>query len=268
MNMMQRISRLLQRSIFVLLCTISFAVTSPQMARADAALDDLFERGNQAYFHGDYKHAIDLYEQVLAAGVVHEDLHYNLANAYVKADRLGPAILHYEQALAIDPSRDDARGNLTLVREAAAARFQDKLEGEQRDPMWMRALANFTPGGLALLFLGVYIAMFALAVAAYLLPSGFMRVAVVALLVFACAGAAGTGGLLGGRWWLQNKVEQGIVLPDELAVKEGPDANYQTSFLIHAGLKLRVVEHDQDWVRVRLSNGLEGWTRDRDVGKL
>ena len=25
---------------------------------------------------------------------------------------------------------------------------------------------------------------------------------------------------------------------------------------------------DQEWVRIRLANGLEGWVRDRDVGRL
>jgi tetratricopeptide (TPR) repeat protein len=224
-------------------------------ARADgheaSALDALFQRGNDAYLKGDYQAAIDAYERVLAGGVNHEDLHYNLANAYVQADRLGPAILHYELALALDPTQEDARANLDLVRHMAANRFQDKLLGERADPFWVRGLA-----------------MFALAIAAWLLPAGFVRVAVLATLVFAFVGAVGTGGLLAGRWYLATRVEQAIVLPDELSVKEGPDANYQTSFLVHAGLKIRIVEHDGDWVRVRLSNGLEGWTRDRDVGRL
>ena len=237
-------------------------------ARADESVDAVFERGNQAYLHGDFKGAIDAYEQVLATGVVHEDLHFNLANAYVKADRLGPAILHFERALALDPSQEDARENLKLAREAAAGRWQDKLQGAERDAFWIRALQDFSPGGLTLLFLGVYAATFLLAFIVYLLPSGFVRVSMIALLVFALAGTLGTGGLLGGRWYLANRVEQAIVLPDELAIKEGPEANTQTSFLIHAGLKLRVVEHDQDWVKVRLANGIEGWTPARDVGRL
>ena len=237
-------------------------------ATADATDDQIFERGNQAYLHGDYQTAVDAYEQLIAAGVVHEDLHYNLANAYVKADRLGPAILHYEKALALDPSEEDARVNLKLAREAAQARWQDKVQGADAEPTWMKLLSVMSPGTLALLFLAIYVAMFAIALAVYLIPSGFLRVSLIALLVFAFAGTVGTGGLLAGRWWLANRVEQGVVLPDEMAVKEGPDANYQTSFLVHGGLKLRVVEHDQDWVKVRLANGLEGWTRDRDVGRL
>lgn len=230
--------------------------------------DATFEAANQAYLHGDFKGAIDRYEQVLATGIVHEDLHFNLANAYFRADRIGPAILHYERALRLDPSQEDAAANLKLARETAAARWQDRLQGAEKDPLWMRLLAPFTLGGLTLGFLALYGALFLLALAVYLVRPGLLRVGLSVLLVFVVIGTAFGGGLLGGRWWLEYRVEQGVVLPDELAVKEGAGADYQTSFLIHGGLKLRAVGRDQDWVRIRLADGLEGWVHARDVGWL
>ena len=60
----------------------------------------------------------------------------------------------------------------------------------------------------------------------------------------------------------------GIVLPDKVAVKEGADPNYRTSFDVHAGLKVRLLDREHDWVRVRLANGLEGWVREDAVGRL
>src|SRR5439155_17904273 len=116
--------------------------------------------------------------------------------------------------------------------------------------------------------LALYGALFTLALIVYLLPSGTLRVAAAVLLVFVVLGTVGAGGLLGGRWYLANKIEQGIVLPDEVAVKDGPDATSQTSFLVHGGLRVTVVGHEQDWVRLRLANGLEGWVHDRDLGRL
>ena len=244
------------------------AEPAPATATSPAALDAIFERGNQAYLHGDYKNAIDAYEQVLAAGVVHEDLYYALGNAYFKADRLGPAILNYERALALDADQDDAQHNLKLARQTAAQRWQDKLVGVEADPLWMRALAAFTPGGLTLLFLGLYATMFALVLVVYFLPRGFLRVSVSVVLVFVILGTGGAGALLGGRWWLANRADYGIVLPDEIAVKDGPDASYQSSFTVHAGLRVRAVARDQDWIKVRLANGLEGWIREREFGRL
>ena len=65
-----------------------------------------------------------------------------------------------------------------------------------------------------------------------------------------------------------DRIPFGIVLPDMVAVKEGADAGYHTSFEVHAGLRVRMLDRDQDWVRVRLANGLEGWLRAEDVGRL
>jgi hypothetical protein len=230
--------------------------------------DELFERGNQAYLHGDYRGAIDAYEQLVAQSLIHEDLYYALGNAYFKADRIGPAILNYERALVLDPDQEDVQANLKLARQTAAQRWQDKLVGEQADPPWMRLLASFTPGGLTLLFLGLYWALFLLLALIYFLGSGFLRVAAWVVLVFVLIGTIGAGGLLAGRWWLAARAEYGIVLADEAQVKEGPDQSYQTSFVVHGGLRARAVLHDAGWVKVRLSNGLEGWLRDREFGRL
>ena len=37
---------------------------------------------------------------------------------------------------------------------------------------------------------------------------------------------------------------------------------------MHGGLRVRVLEREHDWVRVRLANGLEGFLRAEDVGLL
>ncbi len=76
-----------------------------------------------------------------------------------------------------------------------------------------------------------------------------------------------SGALLVGRVAL-DRVPYGVVLPDAVAVKEGADANYRTSFNLHAGLRVRLLDRDQDWLRVRLANGLEGWVGEKDVGRL
>ena len=44
--------------------------------------------------------------------------------------------------------------------------------------------------------------------------------------------------------------------------------SYRTSFAAHAGLRVRVVDRDQDWLRVRLANGLEGWVKAQEIGRI
>jgi len=76
-----------------------------------------------------------------------------------------------------------------------------------------------------------------------------------------------TGALLVGRVQL-DRMSFGVILPDAVEVREGADPGARTSFGLHAGARVRLVDTDQDWVRVRLGNGLEGWLRAGEVGKL
>lgn len=236
-----------------------------------AAQDAAYRRGNEAYLHGDYKEAVLAYEQVAALGVVSEDLYYNLGNAYYKQGALGPAIYNYERALEVErsgPGADDARYNLEAAREVVRRRSEDRLVGAETPPFWMRAIAPFSTGTLTWTFLALYFALFGLLIALRFIAPGFLRVSLWVLLGFLSLGTLTASTLLAARLYLVTKVERAIVLPDSLAVHEGPDANYQTSFTVHAGLQVRITEHDQDWVRVRLQNGLEGWVEVKSVGKL
>jgi tetratricopeptide (TPR) repeat protein len=253
-------------------CTAAICALAAPAGAAEqelaASKDATFRRGNDAYFHGRYAEAVAAYEQVAALGVRSEDLYYNLGNAYAKAGQMGSAIYNYERALELDPSQEDVQFNLKAARESAKKRGEDRLVGAEGMPLWMRAVQPFTVGGLSWLFLGLYVSLFGLLMALHFVPPGFARVGLLALTSFWGLGALGAGALLGGRLYLAERVEQAIVLPDRAEVKEGPDPNYQSVFDLHAGLRVRINEKEQDWVRVRLANGLEGWIRERDLGRL
>jgi tetratricopeptide (TPR) repeat protein len=251
---------------------IAVAIALSSVAHADpeiaASKDATFKRANEAYFHGRFQEAIVAYEQVAALGVRSEDLFFNLGNAYVKTDQLGLAIYNYERALELDPSQEDAQFNLKAAREAAQKKGEDKLVGAEATPLWQRAVQPYTVGAIGWLFLGVYSALFLLLIALHFVPPGFLRVGLWAGFAFLAIGSALSAGLLGARLYLAERVEQAIVLPDSLQVKEGPDPNYSAMFSVHAGLRVRITEKEQDWVRVRLANGLEGWVREADLGRL
>jgi tetratricopeptide (TPR) repeat protein len=236
-------------------------------ARADA-VDEAFKKGNDAYYRGDYVTAIDAYEKVASLGVVNEDLYYNLANSYYRSARLGPAIYNYERALSLDPDQEDAAYNLRIARQYAERRAADKIEGADRDPLWMRATSTFTMTTLTWAFLGLYLGLFTLFLVLRFIPSGLTRAGLVAVTPFVLAATLVVGLLLGGRIYLAERVRQGVVLPDAVAVKEGPDPNYKTAFDVHCGLKVRLADRDQEWIKIQLANGLEGWVREHDVGRL
>jgi tetratricopeptide (TPR) repeat protein len=262
--------RTMMRTTFA---ALALAASLVGVARAEGELqaskDATFRRGNDAYFRGRYAEAVAAYEQVAALGVRSEDLYYNLGSAYLKAGQLGPAIYNFERALELDPTQEDVQFNLRTAREVAAKKKgEDRLVGAEAPPLWMRAVQPFTVGSVSWLFLGLYVTAFGLLITLHFLGPGFLKVGLWAALAFVALGTLGAGTLLGARLYLAERVEQAIVLPDAVQVKEGPDPNYQPTFSVHAGLRVRIVEKEQDWVRVRLSNGLEGWVREREVGRL
>ncbi len=247
-----------------------FGATSARAADTEiaASKDATFRRGNDAYFHGRYQEAVGAYEQVVALGVVSPDLFYNLGNAYLKSEQLGAAIYNYERALELDPSQDDVRFNLGVAREAARKKGEDRLAGVEAQPFWMRVAGQVTVNWASWLFLALYVSLFALLIVLHFVQPGFLRVGMWAGFAFVGLAMVVAGALLGARLYLADRVEQAIVLPDVVQVKEGPDPNYQSVFGVHAGLRVRVTEKEQDWVRIRLANGLEGWVRERDLGRL
>ena len=275
--------------IFVPVMVMVMVMLASPAARADR-VDDAWRQANAAYLRGDYAVAISAYEQLERLPVVSADLAFNLGNAYFRKGDLGPAIWAWERVLGLDPDNDDARYNLDQARKAVGDRVHDTIEGADREPSWIRLVNQLSPASETWIFVMLYLSFFA-TLAMFLRArhrAGAIAVpgagdsagdgdeselhasaggtwAVIASLLAAatlCAGA-----LLAGRFIL-DRTPFAIVLPDAAPVKEGADGNYKTTFDVHAGLRVRILEQDHDWIRIRLANGLEGWLPARSVGRL
>jgi len=228
---------------------------------------------NEAYFAGDFGIAVARYEAVVDSGVIHEDLFYNLGNAYYRAaagsaDKLGRAIFNYERALRLAPAFEDARFNLDVARAAVAAKIADRLEGAEGDPFWIREATRFSLGTVCLgLAVAVYLFFGALIASRYQTP-GWPRGATVTGAIVAAGAALLAGLLLSAQLYFQNRVDLAIVLPDEIELREAPDPRSSERGLVHAGLRVRLVDREPGWLRVRLANGHEGWLSTGSVGEL
>jgi len=237
----------------------------PGAGHADL-LDEAWKRGNEAHLRGDYAAAAAAYEQLDQQQVASADLYYNLGVTYFRQGHLGRAIWAFERALVFAPDDDDARFNLAQARKLAGQRAHDKLEGAEREPLSTRIVTHLGPSTEVWLFCGLYLGCFVL----LFVRRGMAhdsRLAVTTGAVILGVGAALAGLLVLGRMQL-DRIPMAIVLPDQVAVKEGADSNFRTSFEVHGGLRVRVLEREHDWLRVRLANGLEGFVRGEDVGLL
>jgi tetratricopeptide (TPR) repeat protein len=253
------------RALPWLLSAVLALCLASRPSRADL-LDEGWKRGNEAHLRGDYKAAATAYEQLDKQQAVSADLYYNLGVTYFRQGQLGRAIWAFERSLVVSPDDDDARFNLVQARKLAAQRAHDKLEGAEREPWWIRMVTYWSPSTEVWLFCGLYLGCFALLFVRRGM-SHDSRLAVTTSAAILGVGAALAGLLVLGRVNL-DRIPSAVILPDKVAVKEGSDNNFRTSFELHGGLRVRVLEREHDWFRVRLANGLEGFVRAEDVGLL
>src|SRR5690606_10297253 len=123
--------------------------------------ETLWLEANQAYEAGDYATAVRNYEALLAQGVQHGALHYNLGNAYFRGDRLGKALLHFYKAKKYLPGDKDVLNNLAVANkhrvdpqienedEAFGQSFDRLLRGFSYRKLFYLALTALILGGLA-----------------------------------------------------------------------------------------------------------------------
>ena len=231
-----------------------------------SAADDLFARANKDYIDRSYEAAIAKYEQLVKSGVRHPDLFYNLGNAYFRsaekgtANRLGPAILAYERALAMEPSETDARYNLDVARDVVAARYgQDKVKDAAADPLWIKVATYIPLSTLAWIFFGLDALFFALLIALRFLPTGLLRTGLLASNSFIGLAGLIVGGVLGAHVYFLETVRMSVVTTDEVVMREGPDVSRREGPKLHAGHRAQILHEDHGWARIRLANQVEGW---------
>ena len=219
--------------------------------------EEIFEQGNRAYDGERYAEAAEAYRTVLRYRIEDPRVDYNLGNAEFRLGNLGRAILHYERARRLDPSDPDVRQNLAYARSLRL----DRVPEPERPAAvaWLaRVLDRLGADRLAWIALGL--AWLACAVLAwgFAVPGrwsarhGWSLAAVVTALA-----------IVGGAWFGTEHGGAGnptaVVVAQLAEVLAGPGANNATLATVHEGLDVEVWAEREEWLQVRLPNGVSGW---------
>ncbi|MFL5346893.1 MAG: SH3 domain-containing protein [Hyalangium sp.] len=224
----------------------------------------LFTQANEAYTHEDYKAAQEGYEKLLSHGQGGPDVLYNLGTTYLAQGDLGHAVLSLERAWKEGGRAPDLEANLALAR----AQQKDKVEGAAVEEDFVTRLVRATPGvAVAGVFLASWAAGFLLLLLFRFLKPGH-RTWVGVLAAFSLIVALPTGALLAAHVWVERTVHEAVVLSKTMVAREFPKGDAKALFEVHAGLKVRLLEDTGRYVRIRLPNGLEGWTEREGVAEI
>ena len=216
--------------------------------------DSMFAMANRLYSEGHYEQAVDMYEAILDAGKEASCLYYNLGNAYFKQNSLAAAILNYERAYRLNPSDEDINHNLSIARAQIVDKFDEVPEfviltvfGKIKS-----MFAANTWGIFAFVLFSVVLVLvllFLFAGSLFVRRLSFWLACVVLLLSISCK-------------LIENslrKYDDAIVFAPVLTAKTSPDDSGKDMFLLHEGTKVLIRETFNEWTKIQLPNGEQGW---------
>ncbi|MDT0676427.1 SH3 domain-containing protein [Autumnicola musiva] len=227
----------------------------------------LFQEANEAYSAGNYEEAITKYDQILESGEASAALYYNLGNAHYKLNNVAESIYNFEKALLRDPGDEDIRNNIEFARNMAIDDIQE-VEQTGFSQSMDNLISTFTANSWAIIAI-ICCALFA----AFFLAYYYIQKPLVKRIFFGISILMVFCGFLSIYFaYSQEEIMENnqfaIVFSEEAQVRNEPSLRGDGAFLLHEGTKARVIEDYQEWVKIELANGNQGWINKKSIRKL
>lgn len=229
--------------------------------------DPLFEQGKDRYKEGKYQDAINSWMKILDKEEHSSNLYFNLGNAHYKMNNVGPSIYYYEKALQLDPLDGDIKTNLAFAENARI----DAIEPLPKTifSKWYTSLSGilsfngwaWTAVVLSMLFVSFFLLYYF---------SGSERkkrllfvgsvLSLLVLLVSLAMAFQMYGDAMNDK--------PAIIFAESSEVKSEPNMGSEIAFTLHEGTKVQIIEQDDNWVRIELIDGKDGWIPASDLKGL
>ncbi|MCB7482006.1 SH3 domain-containing protein [Christiangramia sediminis] len=229
--------------------------------------EELFDEANSAYQSGDYEAAVTKFEAILENGEASAELYFNLGNAHYKMNHVAPSIYFYEKALQLDPADEDIKINIEFARNMAI----DDIEEIEKTgfSQWYNSLISTfsfsTWAVLAIVFSVFFVALFLLYYFSY--RSLYKRLFFSGAILFVILCVVSVIFAYQQQSYIQNN-QYAIIFSEEVEVRNEPTLRSEPSFELHEGTKAKVLEDYQEWSRIELSNGAQGWVNSDEIKML
>jgi tetratricopeptide (TPR) repeat protein len=228
---------------------------------------DRLSQAESAYKNAAYDDAVQLYKALIDEGYHDARLYNNLGNALFKQGKLGESILQYERAFLLEPGDSEILHNLNVTR----ARIRDRVEAI---PLlfivrWWNDVKTYN--SVETLFVFSAILLWVLAVCVFVF-FGIQRLILrrIALAIGTLVAVVFIASLV----MVQDKNEDltakryGIILPIEVSVASAPDRSGVESFIVHEGLKVEVLQQNDERIQIRLADGKQGWIDHQELARI
>ncbi len=236
-------------SLLLLLSTAVFA---------GGAADALFQKGNDHYRDGDYKKAVESYEDALTSGGADPALFYNLGNAYLRHGEVGHAIANYLRARKLAPRDPDIKFNLDFAREKIEARSRE-IEKGPFSRAFNAVSAKMSANEWTMLLVACYWLSCAFAALWIVSLRDFPKKAgraafiffVALFIIFLPFGAA--------RIKQDVYTPRGVIVVEKVKGLSGPGEDNTEIIDLYEGMDVWLGECREGWCRARTSGGFVVW---------
>jgi len=227
----------------------------------------LFDKANQLYTQENYAEAAKVYEEILSADQHSVELYFNLGNSYYKLNKIAPAIYNYEKALLIEPNNKDVKNNLKFAQnmtideivetpKVGLSEWIQDFTSVYHYNVWAKIAIGFS--FLVLLaFIGYYF------IHRITLKRAFFGLAILFIMGSALSIMIAI--------FEKNQNENynpAIVFSESVAITGEPKTGSKTVMLVHEGTKVLLIETLDEYYKVELLNGTEGWLLKSSVKAL
>lgn len=236
--------------LYILLFLVSFSNVAQNNA--------LFEQGKERYKEEKYQDAIHSWSKILDAGEHSAALYFNLGNANYKLNKIAPSIYYYEKALQLAPLDKEIRTNLAFAENARI----DAIEPLPKTifAKWYASLASIlTYHGWAILSV-VFSMLFVLLFLVYYFSTSERKKRLLFVgSLFSVLFLIGSI-VMAFQLYSDNLNDKpAIIFAEAVQVKSGPTLGSTDAFKLHEGTKVQIIGSEDDWVRIQLVDGKDGW---------
>ena len=225
-------------------------------------LPSLLFRANQAYLEDRYEEARGMYETIVEEEHLNGHVFFNLGNTYIRLGELGRAILSYRKASELLPRDGDLKANLEYARSLTKDRIEEASPSLWNTLAFWHFGMNFRE--LLIAFLLLNLLFWSSALFTLYRNSEWAKWTLWLSLLLTLALGASAG--IKARESFRNT--GGVLLEDEAPVRAGFSRNDTTLFVLHEGAEFRILDEEQGWWKITLTDGKKGWVAAPSAGRV
>lgn len=249
------------RSLLIIIFSLFIGINAQAELSNDSA-QVYMQQANKMYEASEYQNALAIYHKI-EADYRSPILFFNIGNCYFKLNQIPSAILYYERSLKYDPQNENTLANLKQAHKYISDNIQ-ALPRTAFSSTWKAFVQDRSINFWANLSIYLMIAGFLILALAILKVPDFVKkfstlfgTILIILAVFSFFLASSAKDNL-------EKDNNAIIFTPKVDVMSEPKENGSRLFVIHDGLKVSIVDENNEWFEIKLANGEIGWIKKSD----